>query len=359
MTAASLAAALAAGPPAAGADAFLVALSVFVAVLIVLSACFALGTMGWHLRHAVVARHRERLERAWTPPVLEVLASGHGAAAVTGAVARGDRVHFADFLLRLAQRVRGPERAQVAALAAPVLDEVLAQLRSAKPEVRARGVIMLGMLAPGRHLAAIEAALDDPEPLVAVAAARTLARPEHPGQVAAILDRLPRFADWSSGFLASMLAAAGPEAAPALRQVLANGSAAARSRVAAAEALRVLRDLPSAEPAAAVVAAGGDTDLVTSALRLLGAVGSPAQAAVVRAAAGSANPVVRAQACAALGTLGDSRDAPRLGAALDDADAWVVLHAARSLRALGTALLEREAASRPRAAETVRQVLAE
>ena len=358
MTAAAFATA-AVRPLAAPRD-LLLALSASIAALIALSLAFAVATLAWHHRHAVIAARRARLERIWTPLVLEVLAGERAPHAVTDAVARRDRAWFADLLLRLAQRLRGREVAALAELAAPVLDDVAAQLRSARPDLRARAIVTLGALAPERHAAAVAAALDDPAPIVAITAARALAQPGAGGQVAAVLAVLPRFADWSPTFLASMLAAAGPGTAPALRGLLADSARPARSRVVAAEALRILRDLPAAAPAAAVVAAGGDTDLVTSALRVLGAVGTPSEAVVVRAAMRSADPVVRAQACAALGTRGDAGDASRLAAALDDDDLWVVFHAARSLRALGGGpQLEAAIATRPRAAETVRQVLAE
>ena len=66
------------------------------------------------------------------------------------------------------------------------------------------------------------------------------------------------------------------------------------------------------------------------------------------------------QACAALGAVGTAGDAGVLGPALEDADPWVVLHAARSLKALGgPALLERTAAGHDAAGLLVRQVLAE
>jgi HEAT repeat protein len=344
----------------AASERVLVALSLVIAALLALSLLFALATLALRLRNALAARQSARRERAWTPLVLDVLAGDLPGAALAGRVAPGDRARFADFLVRFAQRLRGPERETLAALAGPYLADIGAQLRSSRPEIRARGILTLGALHGEDRFADLVAALDDPSPLVAMTAARALARRDHPQHLDAVLAHLHRFAAWDPTFLASLLAGAGPAAAPALRALLADAAAPVTGRVVAAEALRMLHDLAAADAAGAIVLAGADAELVAAALRLLGAVGSPDQAPAVRAACASADAVARIHALAALGTLGDATDVPRLDAALDDADPWIALHAARSLRALGgDAALEAAAATRPRAAVMARQVLAE
>ena len=343
-------------------------LSAVIAGLLALSLALAAVTLALRARNALATSRWVRLEREWTAPLLEVLAGDRQAAHLLGRVAPRDGARFADFLVRFARRLRGPERDVLGRLAAPYLDTVAARVEAGRPGDRARRVSMLGMLRPDRYGYPIAAALDDPSPLVAMTAMRALAHPGHPGQLAAVLRRLERFDAWSPAFLASMLAGAGPEAAPGLRALLADRSRPIHARIVAAEALRLLKDLAAAAPAAAIVAeeagAGdgtrGGRDLVSSALRLLAAVGTGAQAPAVRAACASGSPVVRAQACAALGAVGTAGDAGVLGPALEDADPWVVLHAARSLKALGgPALLERTAAGHDAAGLLVRQVLAE
>jgi HEAT repeat protein len=299
-----------------------------------------------------------RLEADWTPHLLEVLSGDRTPPSLAARIAAGDRVQFADFLLRFVRRLKGPERDLLVALAAPFLEDVASRAHGGTAEDRALAVQMLGTLGPAQHAAAVRAALDDPSPLVAMTAARALARQGNAAHVGAILERLPRFREWSPGFLAAMLAAVGPDAAPALRVLLADAHREPGDRAVAADALRMLHDLPAADAAGDVVRVATDADLLAAALRLLGAVGGAAQAPAVRAACGRPDAVVRAQACAALGAIGGAQDRELLRAALDDASPWVVLHAARSLAKVGGAALLHAAADRP-GAGLVRQVAAE
>ncbi len=333
-------------------------LAVAIAGLFALALLFAAATLALRARNEFRARRWARLEAAWTPRLLELLAGDLAPAALAVEVAGRDRLRFVDFLLRFARRLRGAERETLIALAAPFLDDVAPLARRGSAETRALAVLMLGALGPERHAATVLAALNDPSPLVAMTAARTLARQGHAEHVGAILERLPRFAEWSPGFLASMLAAIGPGAAPALRALLADARRTPGDRFVAAEALRAMHDLEAADPASAVVATASDPDLLAAALRLLGAAGGAAHASTVRAACGSADPIVRAQACAALGAIGSAQDTALLRAALDDSSPWVVLHAARSLRNVGGDAVLRAVAAQP-GADLVRQAAAE
>jgi len=343
---------------AAAASDVATALSLVIAALVAASLLFAAFTLYLRARSTRAAARWARLEEAWTGPLLDVLAGDRPASDLPARVARRDRLRFADFLVRFARRLRGPELEQVGRIAVPYLQAVAARATAGSAEVRARSLLTLGLLQPGRFGAAITGGLDDPSPLVAMTAARVLARRDAAQHVKAILARLHRFRDWNPGFLASLIAGAGPAAAPPLRAMLADPRQPVESRIVAAEALRQLHDLTAAAPAAAIVAEGADHDLVAAALRLLAAVGSGAQAPAVREACASPDPVVRAQACAALGAVGAASDEALLGPALADPDPWVVYHAARSLKTIGGAALL-EAAAGPAAGPMVRQVLAE
>lgn len=316
-------------------DGVALVLAAAVAALFVLALLFGAATLALRARNERRARRWARLEAEWTPLVLAVLSGDVPAAAPGVPVARADRPLFVDFLLRLVRRLKGPERDALVALAAPYLDEVAARARRGGAERRALAVQQLGALGAGRHAATVVAALDDRSALVAMTAARVLAPTGRAEHAAAILDHLARFREWSPGFLAALLATMGAGAAPSLRALLADPARSPGERAVAAEALRIMHDLPAADAARAAVAAGGDADLSAAALRLLAAVGGAADAPAVRAACRSADPVVRAQAAAALGAIGGAADRAALAAALDDPSPWVVLHAARSLKALG------------------------
>jgi len=335
-----------------------VLLAAAIAALFVLAVLFGVATLALRIRNERRASRWARLEAEWTPRLLAMLSGDLAPSAVALGVADRDRLMFVSFLLRFVRRLRGAEREMLSALAAPFLEDVAPLARRGNAEARARAVLHLGILGPVRHAATVVAALDDPSPVVAMTAARTLARQGHAEHVGAILNRLPRFSDWSPGFITSMLVAIGPGAAPALRELLADAHRAPADRAVAAEALRTLHDLPAADPAGEIVATASDPDLLAAALRLLGAAGSAKHAPAVRAACGSADATVRAQACAALGAIGNAQDAGRLAESLEDPSPWVVLHAVRSLRAIGGDAVLRAAAARS-GADLVRQAAAE
>ena len=93
------------------------------------------------------------------------------------------------------------------------------------------------------HADTVVAALDDRSPLVAMIAARALAKKETPQYAGAVLARLHRFTSWRPSFLASMLSSMGPEIAPILRSTLGNPAIDTQVRAIATMALRELHDL--------------------------------------------------------------------------------------------------------------------
>jgi hypothetical protein len=191
-------------------------------------------------------------------------------------------------------------------------------------------------------------------------AARALAREETPQYADAVLSRLERFTGWNRLFLASMLAQMGPEVSASLRAGLADASASPAKRAVMAEALRLEGDFASGDVAAEVVKATQDRELLASVLRLLAAVGRPEHAELVRPFCESPDPVVRAQALQALGSLGDDEDVPLLVGAMVDAEPWPALYAARGARdAGGREALRRLIAEGDRGSALAQQVLAE
>jgi HEAT repeat protein len=226
--------------------------------------------------------------------------------------------------------------------------------------MRAWAVQTVGTLGLPEHADVVVQALDDPSPLVAMVAARALAREDTPEYADAVLARLDRFTDWNRLFLASMLAAMGPEVSPSLRAGLADAGATPAKRAVMAEALRLGGDFLAGDVAVEVVKTTQDRELLASALRLLASVGRPAHADLVRPLCESDDAVVRAQALHALGSLGDDEDVPLLVDAMDDADPWPALYAARGARdAGGREALRRLIAAGDPGALLARQVLAE
>lgn len=336
------------------------------ALLLAASVFFGLGAVALAGAALVLRINNDRkaarwavLEERWLTTALEVVAGAEAPEKLWALVPAEDRIRFINFLLRFARRLVGPERRVVDDLAAPYLDLLLPQLKLRQAERRARAVQTLSTLGQRRYAGQLVASLDDASPLVAMVAARALARRESPDFATPILERMHRFVHWRASFLSSMLAAIGPAVAPALRRAYQDPAFDPRVRAVAADALRELNDYASADLAAEILESATDRDLVANSLGILAHMGGSRHLDAIRRHLKAPEPIVRARAVAALGHVGDVADHPTLTAALEDPSPWVALRAAEALRdarALPT-VGELDQANHPRA-ELVRQLLA-
>jgi HEAT repeat protein len=305
------------------------------------------------------ARRWGHLEKLWEPVSLDVVVGLAPPERLWALVSPPDRLRFVNYLLRFAKRVSGSERRIVDELAAPYLDLLLHQLARRTPERRARAVQTLSTLGSRRYTEAILTALDDPSPLVAMVAARSLARTGTPEYAAGILSRMHRFDQWRPSFLASMLATMGPAVAPSLRAALADPTYAPTVRAVAADALRELNDYVSADAAAWVLEEATDRNLIAATLNLMAHVGRTEHLPAIRRHASSKEPIVRARAIAALGHVGAAEDLPFIVGAFHDDSAWVVLRAGEALIEAGaTDKLETLARMETPGARMAQQLLA-
>ncbi len=295
------------------------------------AAVLALVAVALRISNDAKARRWTRLERLWEPLSLEVVVGVTPPEQLWALVGPKDQLRFVNYLLRFAKRVSGSERRIVDDLAAPYLDRLLPQLRRRTPERRARAVQTLSTLGSRRYVDVILRSLDDSSPLVAMVAARSLARTGSPEYAAGILSRMHRFDQWRPSFLSSMLATMGPAVAPALRNALADPAYAASVRAVAADALRELHDYAAADVAAQVLEQATDLNLVAATLNLMAHVGRAQHLPSVRRHAGSKEAIVRARAIAALGHVGALEDLPLIVGAFHDDSAWVVLRAGEAL----------------------------
>jgi len=330
----------------------------FVFALVAAGCAAVAGWLRW--QNIRTARRWTELETRWESDVLDLLGGEVDAGVVTARVAPADALYFVDYLSRFARRLRGSERLLIAEVAAPYLASAAGQLRASSATARARAVRTLSLLGLRQHAADVIAALDDPSPLVAMTAARELTRRGQADFANAVLARLSRFRDWSPEYLATMLAAIGPDAAAPLRAIFGAETELLSVRVVAGDALRLLNNVEASGLAESIATRDTNRELTSVALRLLRACGGPQHAHVARAMSTHADSVVRMHACAALGTLGDAQDIPRLAAALDDPSVWVAWRAAHALLAVGgRAVLERTADSVHPRADLARETLAE
>lgn len=316
-------------------DKILALLIAGISVLFAFAVMFALLVVGLRLKNKRVRARWIRLESQWEERVLDVLADTTQMSELQTHVAPHDQEQFIDFLMRFVRQLRGEERATLRAIALPYLSIAAEQLDSPVAEKRARAVLILSGLGGVEYEDALLRALDDGSPLVAMVAARALANSERVQYAGHILARIDRFERWSPRHLAAMFAAIGENAAPSLRATLADQGASERARVVAAESLLLLRDFGAAEVARTIAQEWAPPDVLVAILRLLTAVGSGADAPVIRKSMASTLPAVRGAAMIALGALGDEGDIEILARSLGDPNPWVALNAAAALREVG------------------------
>jgi hypothetical protein len=335
-------------------------LAISIGALFLCALVFASIVIVLRIRNQRNAERWQALEARWEVAIFDVIAGDAAPERLWNLVGPDERLYCVDYILQFARRVTGEERRRLAALAHPFLPTVAERVRHRDPQRRARAVQTLGELGLATYADEVILALDDASPLVAMVAARALSREEHASHLGPVLSHLHRLTDWSPSFLAAMLSFVGPSAAPALRSELADARRPPKVRAVIARALMNLNDYDAANMAARILEEEKDRELVTSALRLLAAIGREEHLPLVRIAAMSSDFVVRAQAATALGNLGQREDMTFLRDACEDESQWVALRAARALRDAGEVerLTELAESDRPQAVLAM-QVLSE
>lgn len=302
-------------------------------ILVTVSLAFAAIAVVLRIRNARWAARWATVGSRWEQRILEILDGDTPAGDVFRELAPAEVPFLVGFLARFVRRVTGPERQRLIELAHPLLPSVRAGLRSRSPETRASAVDTLGLLSGPEDTETLVAALDDPSPLVAMVAARAIAREGTGRHRVAMVAHLHRFQEWRPSYLAAMLAAFGPAIAPELRAAVADRARPLRVRTVACDALARLNDADSASTASAMLEHETDPELLAAALRLLARVGHPTHLPAIRALCRSPDEPVRLAAVRALAALGDARDVELLVESLRDPSRWVAEHAARGLAA--------------------------
>lgn len=341
-------------------DRVLIVLIVSVGILFVVTVLFAILVIALRAGHVRRRRRRDERDERWQDAVLDVLGGGP-AQALQSRVQPGEEVALLAYLLPFARRLRGEEVRSLAAAVEPYLPAARRHLQARSPERRANAVQALASFGTPEDSRLVLAALDDASPYVAMNAAQALARPEHAGDAAQVIDRIWRFEQWSPEYLSAMLARLGTPAAEPARRLLADPAQGCHARSVSADVLLRLNDAPSADIAARVLTEPDlDDDIAAAALRLLAKLGRAEHLAVVRRRVSSASAIVRAQAIRTVAAIGGAGEVPAVTAALQDQSPWVAHEAAVGLIGLGhTDVLRRLAEERSPLALVARQALAE
>lgn len=312
-----------------------------------------------HVKSKRLEGRRNALEARWRDRLLDA-ATGEDMAAPDPdsprpdeeELGQRDRVLLLELITRYARALDGPERANLERVAAPYLDALDELQEDPDPYRRAYALDILGELGFEQTRARIVRGLQDESGLVAMVAARALARHGNPEYVPLLLRRIDTFENWSGPYLASLFTSFGAGAAPSLRELAMDPSKSARFRSVALQALRTLNDMDSVEPAARLLPEEHDPEVQADLIRLIGALGRPDHLTVIRPHTQASAPHIRAAAVRAVSNLSDRRtsDLELVSRALDDPSPWVALQAAHGLVALGRSreLAELAASSSPR-----------
>lgn len=313
-----------------------------------------------HVKSKRLAQRRHALEARWRDRLLDA-ATGEDIPAPDPDAADPDeeelgpkdQVLLLELITQYARALDGPERANLERVAAPYLGALDELQEDDDPYRRAYALDILGELGFEQTRAKIVKGLEDESGLVAMVAARALARHGNPEYVPLLLRRIDAFENWSGSYLASLLTSFGAGAAPPLRDLAMDPSKPARFRSVALQALRTLNDMDSVEAAASLLPEEQDAEVQADLVRLIGALGRPDHLGVIRPHAEASAPHLRAAAIRAVSNLSDRRtsDLELVSRALDDPSPWVALQAAHGLVALGRSdeLVELADSSSPRA----------
>ena len=314
-------------------------LETVIAVGAAIAAAALLATVCGRLLRDQAATRRHRAERQVRRLVLPAIADGDvPGELITARGARG----------RAAERVIFSYLAQVRGGAHDRLTEVLAQRGTVARVLaashrrwrnrRARAAEKLGLIATAeaeRRLAEMVSGERSLE--VRIVATRSLGKSSRGPAAVALLNSLSRPDPVPQGVVASALLELGPEAVPALREVVSGDGGGRRQRAMAADVLGLLDDMPSWQQLADNVGAG-NLEVRISAVRALGRLGVPhAAGPVIACLSPEEEPPLRAIAARALGSLGDPQAAPALGVCLSDPEYWVAHNSSEALAALGPA----------------------
>jgi HEAT repeat protein len=319
---------------------------------------FASLAIAFRISNTRRATRWNRIENRWTEQILKALATPSLAGPFEGTVSPNESLFFIDFLLRWSRRVQGEEAEALSRIAQPFLPKVAELLNQGLPERRAWALFAVGTLGSDAHSPLLVQALDDPSSLAAIVAARGLARRGDPTFAPPLIEHSERFDPWSPRILADTVASIGPSVAPLVRPYLTQRDRSPRVRQVACEVLRQLHDVASADLAAQALSVETDLECRASLLRLIGTVGWSVHLPAVRALLRSPDLILRINALAVLGRIGEETDMEDLQRGLEDPSPWVAIQAATGLRDRGKVEVLQAWARKPHPrADLARQML--
>lgn len=309
--------------------------SLLTCIPLMLAAGFHWQARRLHGRNQGKAAFWKQLEQQWEPLLLEYIQQKQPPQAVWAHIEARHELYFIDFLMRIALDYP-PGKAAFGVLAKPFLPALTARLEAQRgdAEQRARAVQTLNLLGDQEQHAVLLKALNDPAPLVTLLAALALSQAQSPAAATAILNQLPRLADWHLGLLSQLLSRMGPDVDPLILNYL----EVCEHPEAQTVCLQVLNTHACTAGVQAAVRLLSDSDQVNvqvAALNLLGQLGQAEHLPLIRSHYSSPYFAVRLAVIRALYRQQHPADQALFQQAFEDSSHWVALQAAQALKAIG------------------------
>jgi HEAT repeat protein len=231
--------------------------------------------------------------------------------------------------------LRGREAATISAYLedAGFVDEAVARLRANRVWDRAEAAEFLGRARSRKGVPALVAALDDDSEDVRTVAARSLAGIRDPATVEALASTLGCPSRWTVSMVAEDLMEMGPQAVPALLDMLHSDTHA--TAVAAVKILGEIRDPRATVSVVILLRSSENVNMRAQAAAALGKLGGLEARTALETALRDPAWQVRSQAAKALGRLAAPGTAPLLARAIFDSSWWVRVNSAEALAELG------------------------
>lgn len=328
----------------------------------------ALGVMlivAAHRAFLTWKNRRDETRKAFlTGQALEYLEDPHQLTALQAHLRRGDQRLFGELFESLMANVEGEYADRLLDLMRHVglVDRHLATLQSRFWWRRLAACISLSWFNEPRVIAALEAALDDPQIDVRVEAGRALVKLGAAGSAMILLTKLGTETRSLSLAVADLFRNLGPRIVPSLIAILEQNTSDA-AKTLAADALGHSGDLQAVAPLVRL-ADHPSPRVRLAVMRALGELSDPRALVVVVEAFHDPRWEVRAQAAVSAGQQGATEVIPHLERLLEDEEWWVRYQAACALVQLaepGAAALRNTAATakNPRATQIARAILRE
>ncbi|PIQ24238.1 hypothetical protein COW36_10480 [bacterium (Candidatus Blackallbacteria) CG17_big_fil_post_rev_8_21_14_2_50_48_46] len=337
---------------------FLLILTVYILLLLVLALGLVVLTVRLHKANTHKAEKWKALEAKWDPLTSSIIAGFMTPQALLDKVGPDEQLFFVDYLMRYVPKLEGEARATLCEMAAPYLDRLAARMETGDDEQRARAILTLNTMGFDRYQDLIVKAMDDTSPVVAMLAARSLADTGAIRYLEIVLAKIGLFRSWSASYLTSMLDALARSAPTQLLAFFKEQQYPDWVQAIILKALTQLSCVEAVPLAAQLVREDAQREVQVAALQLLARLGQSDYKPLIRSKCEHADFVIRLHAIKALAQNGDMTDAALLEPLLRDPSHWVALQAAEALKMIGDLeALERFADSEDPHAELALQVL--